>query len=150
TLDIPATGRDPRHQGRGRGRPDGCPGAHQSTRRDRGCGRQAGVAGFRARQGGQRMGPRVMRRLPKFVHGYLDRHGRARHYLRRPGRKVVPLPGLPWSTEFMDAYEAAMANAVSVIIGEARSAPGTIAEAVARYLGSAVFTGLAPSTQAMR
>src|SRR5262245_25096949 len=96
------------------------------------------------------MGPRVMRRLPKFVHGYLDRHGRARHYLRRPGRKEVPLPGMPWSPEFMDAYEAAMKNAAPVIIGEARSAPGTIAEAVARYLGSAVFTGLAPSTQAMR
>ena len=23
------------------------------------------------------MGPRVMRRLPKFVHGFIDRHGQA-------------------------------------------------------------------------
>jgi integrase len=93
---------------------------------------------------------RHLSRLPRYVHGYLDRHGRPRHYLRRPGRKEVPLPGLPWSTEFMDAYDAAMNRAVPIIIGAKRSAPGTVAEAVARYLGSVAFAGLAPSTQAMR
>jgi integrase len=96
------------------------------------------------------MGPRVMRRLPRYVHGYLDRHGKPRHYLRQPSCKEVPLPGMPWSTEFMDAYEAAMSSAAPIIIGAKRSAPGTVAEAVARYLGSAAFVLLAPSTQAMR
>jgi len=92
-----------------------------------------------------------MTRLPRYVHGYLDRHGKARHYLRRPGRKKVPLPGLPWSTEFMDAYEAAMAQAAPVVIGAKRTKPGTVDEAVARYLRSAAFTQqLAPSSQAMR
>ena len=91
-----------------------------------------------------------MRRLPRYVHGYLDRHGKPRHYLRRPGQKEVPLPGMPWSPEFMEAYEAAMNSAAPVIIGETRSAPGTVAEAVARYFGSTVFASLAPSTQAMR
>jgi integrase len=95
------------------------------------------------------MGPRL--RLPKYVHAYVDRHGKRRHYLRRLGRKDVPLPGLPWSTEFMDAYQAAMNLAVPIIIGAKRSVPGTVAEAVARYLSSTAFaTDLAPSTQAMR
>jgi hypothetical protein len=82
-------------------------------------------------------------RLPRYVHAYLDRHGRPRHYLRRPGRKEVPLPGLPWSTEFMDAYEVAVNQAAPIVIGAKRSVPGTAAEAVARYLGSAAFAGLA-------
>ena len=51
-----------------------------------------------------------MRRPPKFVHGFTDRHGRARFYLRRPGFKSIPLPGLPWSPEFMASYEAALAD----------------------------------------
>ncbi len=95
------------------------------------------------------MGPRL--KLPRYVHGYIDRHGKPRHYLRRPGRKDVPLPGLPWSSDFTDAYAAAMSQAAPVIIGAKRSAAGTVAEAVARYLGSAAFTSeLATSTQGMR
>jgi hypothetical protein len=35
-----------------------------------------------------------MRRQPKYVQGFLDRHGRARFYFRRAGFKPVPLPGL--------------------------------------------------------
>jgi integrase len=89
-------------------------------------------------------------RLPKFVHGYIDRHGKPRHYLRRRGWKEVPLPSTPWSTEFMDAYQAAMNEALPVIIGAKRSLPGTVAEVVARYFGSGEFTALASSTQAMR
>jgi integrase len=94
------------------------------------------------------MGSRM--RLPKYVHAYLDRHGRPRHYLRRPGRKEVPLPGLPWSSEFMDAYEAALSRAAPITIGAKRSVPGTVAEAVAHYLSSAAFAALAPATQSMR
>jgi integrase len=90
-----------------------------------------------------------MRRLPRYVHAYLDRHGRPRHYLRRPGRKKVPLPGLPWSEEFMTEYAAAM-DAVPMVIGLRRSVPGSVAEAVAHYLASAIFATLAPATQAQR
>src|SRR4051812_13293115 len=95
------------------------------------------------------MGPRVSR-LPRYVHGYLDRHGKPRHYLRRAGRKEIALPGLPWSTEFMDAYELAMSRAAPIVLGAKRSVPGTVAAAVAYYLGSAAFAALAPSTRAMR
>ena len=38
------------------------------------------------------MGQRLMRRPPKFVHGFIDRHGKARFYFRRPGYKRAPLP----------------------------------------------------------
>jgi integrase len=93
---------------------------------------------------------RNLRRLPKYVHGYIDRHGKARHYLRRPGRKEVPLPGLPWSIEFMETYQAAMSSAPVVMIGANRTKPGMVEEAVARYLGSAAFVAFAPSTQGMR
>ena len=33
------------------------------------------------------MGPHLMRRPPKYVHGFVDRHGRARFYFRRAGFK---------------------------------------------------------------
>ena len=57
------------------------------------------------------MGSRVMRRLPKFVHGFIDRHGRPRFDLRRPGFEFLkPLRGLPYSATFMNDYEAAMAG----------------------------------------
>jgi integrase len=98
------------------------------------------------------MGPHVMSRPPKYVHGFVDRHGKPRFYFRRPRFKQVPLPGLPWTPEFMEAYAAAMNEAQPIIIGASRTKPGTVAEAVARYLGSTAFTpgGFAPSTQAMR
>ena len=96
------------------------------------------------------MGQRVMRRLPKFVHGYLDRHGKPRHYLRRPGRVRISLPGLPWSEEFMTAYAAAMNGSLPITIGIRRTRPGTVEEAVARYLGSGAFANFEPSTQAFR
>jgi hypothetical protein len=55
------------------------------------------------------MGPHLMRRPPKYVHGFIDRHGRPRFYFRRAGFKKIPLPGLPWSPAFMEAYEIALA-----------------------------------------
>jgi integrase len=94
------------------------------------------------------MGPRL--KLPKFVHGYLDRHGRSRHYLRRRGRMQVSLPGMPWSEQFMLAYAAALNDSLPVTIGIRQTKPGTVEEAVARYFGSGAFAVLAPSTQAMR
>src|SRR5215475_907982 len=53
-------------------------------------------------QGGQAM------RLPKYVQAWVDREGRAHHYLRRKGFPLARLPGLPWSPSFMAAYEKAM------------------------------------------
>lgn len=91
---------------------------------------------------------RQMRRpakAPKFCHGFQDRHGRARWYFRRHGRRVA-LPGLPWSPEFMAAYQAAE-NGETPTIGENRTVAGTVGELVARYLASNAYTSLAPTTR---
>src|SRR6516162_920879 len=84
------------------------------------------------------MGLRLMRHPPKFVQGFLDRHGKPRFYFRRAGFKPVPLPGLPWSPEFMAAYEAAAAEQPAPI-GSARTKPGTISALVVAYYNSAEF-----------
>jgi integrase len=85
-----------------------------------------------------------------FVHEFRDRHGKVRRYVRLPGRKRVPLPGVPGSSEFMQAYEAALAGEAATVrqIGESRSKPGTIAALAAMYFSSAHFRGLSVSTQA--
>ena len=43
-----------------------------------------------------------------YIHEFRDRHGKLRHYFRRRGSKLVPLPGLPGSDQFMIAYQAAL------------------------------------------
>ena len=96
------------------------------------------------------MGPRSLANLPfKFVHSYRDRHGKTRHYFRRPGCKSVTLPGVPGSAEFMEAYQAALAgeSAPRIEIGAARTKPGSVAAAVALYLGSIDFGSLAHATR---
>jgi hypothetical protein len=90
-----------------------------------------------------------MRRPPKYVQGFIDRHGRPRFYFRRAGFKTVPLPGLPWSPEFMAAYEEANAGDRQEV-GLKRSKPGTVAAAVAGYFGSLAFATLAETTRATR
>jgi integrase len=92
------------------------------------------------------MGPHLMRRSPKFVQGFVDRHGRPRFYFRRAGFKVVPLHGLPWSPEFMAAYEAALTGQPAPI-GASRVKPGTIRASAASYYGSIAFRSMKPITQ---
>lgn len=92
------------------------------------------------------MGPHLMKRPPKFVQGFIDRHGRPRFYFRRAGFKNVPLPGLPWSPEFMAAYEAAIAGQ-PLQIGAARVKPGTLRALAVSYFNSIGFRTLGPSTR---
>lgn len=85
----------------------------------------------------------------RYVHEFRDRFGKVRRYFRRAGRQKVLLPGLPGSAEFMDAYKAALEGEPDQReIGASRTAPGTIAAAVAAYYRSAQFVGLAASTKA--
>lgn len=81
----------------------------------------------------------------KFVHRYVDRHGRARYYLRRAGRKAIPLPGTPDDPAFLAAYTAALA--ADDPPPETRRAPGSIAALIASYRHSAAFRQLSPRTQ---
>ena len=88
----------------------------------------------------------LMRRPPKYVHGYIDCRGRPRWYLRRVGYKRVPLPGLPWSPEFMAAYEAAMAGE-KIEPGKNKIAPGSVADLITLYYQTAAFTRLSDATR---
>ena len=83
----------------------------------------------------------------KFVKAYVDRHGKARHYLRQPGRKPVALPGLPGSDEFMAAYAAALAGTERVEVAERRTRAGSIGAMIVGYLATADFAALAPASQ---
>ena len=86
----------------------------------------------------------------RFVKAYVDRHGRPRHYLRKPGCKPVTLPGLPGSDEFMTAYASALEAApkATTEIGATRTRAGSISAMIVGYLGSADFHNLAPASAA--
>jgi len=89
-----------------------------------------------------------MNRPPKFVQGFIDRHGKPRFYFRRPGFKSMPLPGLPWSPEFMASYETAMAGQPAQI-GAAKVKPGTMRALAVSYYGSIGFRSMKESTQSV-
>ena len=84
----------------------------------------------------------------KFVKAYVDRHGKARHYFRKPGCKSVTLPGLVGSDDFMAAYGAALANTPRVEVAARQTRAGSISAMIVGYLGSAAFHNLAPASQA--
>jgi integrase len=92
----------------------------------------------------------VRTKLPPHVNGFIDRYGRARYYVRRPGHKNVRLPGLPWSPEFMAAHAEAVEGQQPIKIGEKRSPAGSVAATVGLYLGSTAFANLAAETQRAR
>lgn len=89
----------------------------------------------------------------QYINSFRDRHGRMRHYFRRPGGKSIALPGLPGSAEFMEAYQAALAGVPAAVreIGASRTQTGTVNAAVVAFYKSKMFTeALAPETQRMR
>lgn len=87
-------------------------------------------------------------KLP-YIHAYVDRHGHPRHYFRRKGSPKAVLPGLPASTEFMEAYQAAL-DGIEKPQNRARrpaSPVGSMDALVAEFMASAAFLGLRPSSQ---
>ena len=93
------------------------------------------------------MGPHLMRRPPKYVQGFIDRHGKPRFYFRCGGFKRLALPGLPSSPEFMAAYEAARAGQ-KLEIGASRTKPGTMRAIAVSYYNSSGFLSLKPNSKA--
>jgi integrase len=89
---------------------------------------------------------RRMKRLP-FLKSYEDRHGKVRHYFRRPGVVSVTLPGEYGSPEFMAAYWAARENAPLRQIGAEKTIPGSIGALIALYYGSSAFRSLKATTK---
>jgi integrase len=88
--------------------------------------------------------------LLKWLQTFVDRHGKRRTYVRMPGRKRVPLPGLPGSPEFMESYAAAIENAPRLEVSAKPLKPGTIAADIARYLASLEFASLSERTRTDR
>ena len=85
----------------------------------------------------------------QYVKGYVDRHGRARHYLRKPGCKPVALPGLPGTEEFMRAYAEGLGEQTPrTEIGASRTTAGSVNAMVVGYVASAAFHNLAPGSRA--
>jgi integrase len=84
---------------------------------------------------------------PKLPHGckrYIDHTGVVRTYYRHT-RPPTPLPGLPWSVEFMAAYHAAKACAgrdKPLVIGAARTKPGSLNAALVKYYASDEFAAM--------
>jgi integrase len=88
-------------------------------------------------------------KLPRYINAYVDRNGKARFYFRRAGFKSVALPGLPWSPDFMQAHERAMAGQPAAI-GAARVLPGSIHALAISYYGSIEFVRTKRSSQQLR
>ena len=84
-------------------------------------------------------------KLP-YVQAYRDCRGKVRHYVRRRGKPNVSLPGLPGSSEFMEAYQSAIAKDLHAP-APARHHEGTIGYLIVRFYRSAAFTNLAASSQ---
>ena len=90
-------------------------------------------------------------KTPKYTQAFIDRHGIARFYFRKAGSKQMPLPGPPWSPQFMAAYAAALEQrGPRIDIGASRTKPGTINALVVSYFNSMAFQTLAPETRRTR
>ena len=88
-------------------------------------------------------------KLPRYVHGFIDRHGKARYYFRRPGFKKAPLTGVPWSPGFMQAYETALAGQPSPI-GATKVLPGSMRALAISYYQSVEYLRMKPRSQRVR
>jgi integrase len=86
----------------------------------------------------------------KHIHKFRDRHGKLRTYARVPGQKAVALPGIPGSTEYMAAYQDAIAAAAPRPIGASRTVPGTVDAAIVAYYEDASFLALGVTTRHTR
>ena len=91
------------------------------------------------------MGGRGVIRL-KYVHAFRDRAGRMRYYFRRHGKRS-PLPGLPGSGEFMDAYSTLLSNRPQDVELRPTAAPKTFAALAIRYYGSPQYQSLSASSR---
>jgi integrase len=82
-------------------------------------------------------------RIP-YIKEYRDKTGTVRRYFRKPGCKPVPLPGVPGSQEFMEAYQAALGSPIE---RPARHGAGTISALIVDYLRSPAFANLKPASK---
>ncbi|MGQ4273446.1 tyrosine-type recombinase/integrase [Terrihabitans sp. B22-R8] len=92
------------------------------------------------------MGRRSLIEL-KYVQAFRDRHGTMRYYFRRNGIRRA-LPGQPGSSDFMEAYAAALDELAPVGVKKREAAgAGTFAALAACYYGSTKYLGLSPGSR---
>ena len=86
----------------------------------------------------------------QFVKSYINRHGKVDTYFRRRGQKLVRLPGLPGSPEFMTAYNEALGSPVAqakIEPGASRTKAGSVGAMIAAYLASSDYYQLRKSSK---
>jgi integrase len=88
-------------------------------------------------------------KLPRYVNGFIDRHGKPRFYFRRAGFKKVALPGMPWCPDFMAIYQAALAGQPGAI-GAARVLPGSMHALAISYYASPEYLAMKGNSQRVR
>jgi integrase len=84
-----------------------------------------------------------------YLYRDIDRQGEVRWRLRAPGRKTVTIKGAFGSPEFAANYRAGMGGIPAEKVG-VPTKHGTMAALARRYLHSADFAALAPTTQRVR
>jgi hypothetical protein len=83
----------------------------------------------------------------RYVHGFVDRAGRARFYFRHRGKRW-PLPGLPGSAEFVARYDELLRQCLVIDQGNRIAfGPATVGFVIEKYLSSADYTSKARGTQ---
>jgi integrase len=83
----------------------------------------------------------------EYLNTFTDRHGKQRYYFRRNGRRT-PLPGIPGSQEFMDAYSACLGGQNPVPALRKAIKPRSIADLVIRYYQSVDYKSIpSPGTR---
>jgi integrase len=85
----------------------------------------------------------------KHVDRFVDRHGHVRHYFRRNRGPRILLPGEPGSSEFMRAYEAALAgdDVPASPKRRQRGEPGTFDDLLQLFFESANYAQLSAVTR---
>jgi enterobacteria phage integrase len=84
----------------------------------------------------------------KYLHSYTDRYGKERFYFRRNG-KSTPLPGLPGSREFMDAYAACLGDGAPSVRAMAEIHPRSLRALAIRYYASANYQDLSDGSKSI-
>jgi site-specific recombinase XerD len=83
----------------------------------------------------------------RYVKAFIDRHGHARHYFRKPGAPRTPLPGLPYSSAFMTVYMACLNGQLKADPVSPTTKAGSLRALAVSYYESHAFTALAKSSK---
>jgi integrase len=85
----------------------------------------------------------------RYVQSFEDRHGKIRHYFRRPGWPRVPLKGEIGSAEFEETYSAALRRE-PIEIGSTKVVKDSIRDLANKYYGSGSFKSMSKESQRQR